>query len=65
MNFESRLKRLEEKAGAGECTCSGPLVVWPDHIGQVDAACQKCGRERVVLKVEYSILTELRRKMGS
>lgn len=57
MNFESRLKRLEGKAGSGKCTCgSGPLVVWPDQTDPVDATCQKCRRERVVLKVEYSIL---------
>jgi hypothetical protein len=55
MNFESRLKKLEAKAGSGKCTCSGPLVVWPDQT-DLDATCPKCGRERVVLKVEYSIL---------
>lgn len=52
MNYESRLRKLEEKAGSGECTCSRPLVVWPDQTDQ-DPTCPKCGRERVILKVEY------------
>lgn len=55
MNFDSRLRRLEEKAGSGKCTCgSRPQIIWPDQADQVDATCPKCGRERVVLRVEYT-----------
>lgn len=53
MNFESRLKRLEEKTGSGECTCTGPLIIWPGQ-DQEDITCPKCGRERVVIRVVYA-----------
>jgi len=68
MSIESRLERLERETGSGPCdACGYPhrqrmVVLYPDgeelplHKGQDQdrTPCPACGREPIVIAVEYS-----------